>query len=109
MNTTLSSPITSLQRDPDAAASGAHRSPEEQETAANQHADAPILTDQVADEPVRDLLNEAAPALQNARAVSDEWLEAGRTVVRTNPLLAIGGAALIGVALTLATSRVIRR
>jgi len=87
--------------------SGAQRPLEEQIAAVNRHADAPTLTDQVSD--IAAASSAAGQALQNAVAASDEWLDAGRTVVRAHPLLAIGGAALIGLALSLATSRAVRR
>ena len=119
MDTTLSSPTiaprepvaTSGSR-PAAAISGAHLPLEEQVAVVNQHADAPTLTDKVGDgsqAPVPQSATEAGRALQNAVAASDEWLDAGRTAVRANPLLAIGGAALIGAALSIAISQTVRR
>lgn len=119
MDTTFSSPggaarepVTTSDSRTVFALSGAHRPLEEQVAAVNQHADAPTLTDQVghgSPPRVSHAATEAGRSLQNAVAASDEWLDAGRTAVRANPLLAVGGAALIGVALSLATARAVRR
>lgn len=119
MDTTFSSaanaarePVTTSDSRTAPALSGAHRPLEEQVAAVNQHADAPTLTDQVGGGSplgVSHAATEAGRSLQNAVAASDEWLDAGRTAVRANPLLAVGGAALIGVALSLATARAVRR
>lgn len=87
---------------------GAQRPIEEQARAVNRHEDAPTLTDQVVD----GLPADAAAMfekLQQMLGTPDEWMDASRTMVRANPLLAIGGAALVGAAIGVLASRLRER
>lgn len=97
---------------PAASATGAQHSLAEQANAINDHEERVSVTRRVID----GLASDAATigvtveqTLEDIASSPEEWVDASRTVVRANPLLAVGGAALIGIAIGVLASRTVNR
>ena len=97
---------------PSATASGAHSPLSEQATAVNDHSEKVSVTRRIVDGLASDASSIAVAVEETLTDVvesPEEWVAAGRTVVRRNPLLAIGGAALIGLAAGIVATRAATR